>query len=163
RSIRDRFIQHALREAYRGLTEPGRHPAAILMIDIPPQDVDVNVHPTKSEVRFRDGGRIHGLVLSSIREKLLGSDLTPAALASVDDPNAPRLDMREKLAAFFRTLPSDVAAPDTGFPLTPSPGTPGEGGGEGPSQISHERPLPPRTLPTSDPAPAAPALQLHNA
>ncbi len=80
RPIRDRFIQHALREAYRGLTEPGRQPAAILLITMPPQDVDVNVHPTKSEVRFRDSARIHGLILSSIREKLLGSDLTPLAV-----------------------------------------------------------------------------------
>ena len=47
-------LQHALREAYRGLTEPGRHPAAVLLLEIPPQDVDVNVHPTKSEVRFRE-------------------------------------------------------------------------------------------------------------
>lgn len=80
RPIRDKFIQHALREAYRGLTEPGRFPAAILMLEVPPQDVDVNVHPTKIEVRFRDGGRIHGLVLSAVREKLLGSDLTPSTL-----------------------------------------------------------------------------------
>src|SRR5213078_3064817 len=80
RHIRDKFIQHALRESFRGLTEPGRHPAAILMIHLPPHDVDVNVHPTKIEVRFKDSGRIHGLVLSSIREKLLGADLTPAAM-----------------------------------------------------------------------------------
>ena len=73
------FCQHALREAYRGLTEPGRHPAAILLISMPPQDVDVNVHPTKIEVRFSDSGRLHGLVLAEIREKLLGNDLTPPA------------------------------------------------------------------------------------
>jgi len=70
RPIRDRFIQHALREAYRGLTEPGRQPAGILLIEVPPQDVDVNVHPTKSEVRFRDSGRIHGLVMGVVRESL---------------------------------------------------------------------------------------------
>lgn len=115
RAIRDRFIQHALREAYRGLTEPGRYPAAILLLELPPQDVDVNVHPTKSEVRFRDGGRIHGLVLSAVRERLLGSDLTPAAVPMRADDQAPREDLRAKLAAFFKTLP-------------PTPGeiTPGE-------------------------------------
>src|SRR6185295_13561605 len=58
RPIRDKFIQHALREAYRGLTEPGRHPAAIVLLEMPPADVDVNVHPTKTEVRFRDSGRV---------------------------------------------------------------------------------------------------------
>jgi DNA mismatch repair protein MutL len=106
RYIRDKFIQHALREAFRGLTEPGRYPAAVLMLEIPAQDVDVNVHPTKTEVRFRDGGRIHGLVLSGIREKLLGSDLTPAAVPMrVDRAADPRPDMREQLAAFFRQGP----------------------------------------------------------
>ena len=106
RHIRDKFIQHALREAFRGLTEPGRYPAAILMLHIPAADVDVNVHPTKTEVRFRDGGRIHGLVLSGIREKLLGSDLTPAAVPMrVDNPADIRPDMREQLAAFFRQPP----------------------------------------------------------
>ncbi len=109
RHIRDKFIQHALREAFRGLTEPGRYPAAILMLEIPAADVDVNVHPTKTEVRFRDGGRIHGLVLSGIREKLLGSDLTPAAVpmrvdAGVDN----RPDLREQLASFFRSGPPVV-------------------------------------------------------
>jgi DNA mismatch repair protein MutL len=106
RHIRDKFIQHALRESFRGLTEPGRYPAAILMLNIPAADVDVNVHPTKTEVRFRDGGRIHGLVLSGIREKLLGSDLTPSAVPMrVDGPGDPRPDMRQQLAAFFRQGP----------------------------------------------------------
>jgi DNA mismatch repair protein MutL len=190
RMIRDRFVQHALREAYRGLTEPGRHPAAILMLDMPPGDVDVNVHPTKSEVRFRDGGRIHGLVLSGVREKLLGSDLTPAAVpmrsygAPVDE--APRQEMRERLAAFFRQEFPGASAPpqSTSLPLPP-----GEGRGEGVWQSEprgyqssqstpfviparpHPSPLPEGEGTGSAPArPAlstgaaapAPALQLHN-
>ncbi len=111
RPIRDRFVQHALREAYRGLTEPGRYPAAVLLIDMPPADVDVNVHPTKVEVRFRDSGRIHGLVMAAVRERLLGSDLTPLAQPRGDDATPFRADMREKLATFFRAMPSEVVAP----------------------------------------------------
>jgi DNA mismatch repair protein MutL len=103
RHIRDRFVQHALREAYRGLSEPGRHPAGVLLLEIPPGDVDVNVHPTKIEVRFRDSGRIHGLVHSVVREKLQGCDLTPIAVPMSSDANpAPREDLRTKLAEFFR-------------------------------------------------------------
>jgi DNA mismatch repair protein MutL len=112
RYIRDRFIQHALREAYRGLTEPGRHPAAILLVEIPPQDVDVNVHPTKIEVRFRDSSRIHGLVHSVVREQLLGSDLTPSAIPMSSDRDlTPRVEMRERLAEFFKQVPASVIAP----------------------------------------------------
>src|SRR5215208_4631928 len=99
RAIRDRFIGHAIKEAYRGLMEPGRQPAAILMIDMPAGDVDVNVHPTKAEVRFKDSGRIHGLVLAGVREKLLGSDLTPKAHPGIDQEQ--NQGMREKLAAFL--------------------------------------------------------------
>jgi DNA mismatch repair protein MutL len=110
RHIRDKFILHALREAFRGLTEPGRYPAAILMLTIPPGDVDVNVHPTKTEVRFRDGGRIHGLVLSGVRERLLGSDLTPSAVPMRGDQPShqgavERADLRQQLADFFRAGP----------------------------------------------------------
>ncbi len=84
RPVRDKYIQHALKEAYRGLTEPGRHPAAVLLIEAPPDQVDVNVHPTKSEVRFRDSGSVHGLVLSAVREVLLAADLTPGATMRSD-------------------------------------------------------------------------------
>jgi DNA mismatch repair protein MutL len=111
RSIRDRFVIHALREAYRGLTEPGRHPAAILLLEMPPGDVDVNVHPTKSEVRFRDSGRVHGLILSAVRERLLGSDLSPRAIPMRANDESSRPDLREKLASFFKQLPPGVVAP----------------------------------------------------
>ncbi|MFG0326762.1 MAG: DNA mismatch repair endonuclease MutL [Phycisphaerales bacterium JB037] len=79
RLVRDKTIQHALREAYRGLIEPGRHPTAVMMIEMPPGAVDVNVHPAKLEVRFRDQSMIHGSVLRSVREALQRHDLTPAA------------------------------------------------------------------------------------
>jgi DNA mismatch repair protein MutL len=120
RHIRDKFIQHALRESYRGLTEPGRHPAAVLLLEIPPGDVDVNVHPTKTEVRFRDSGRIHGLVHSVIREKLLGSELTPLALARADTAGEPREDLRHKLAEFFRQMPGEFSTPPEARPGAPA-------------------------------------------
>lgn len=78
RSVRDKTLQHAVREAYRGLIEPGRYPTAVLMIEMPPAGVDVNVHPAKAEVRFRDQGLVHSLVLRSVREALQRADLTPA-------------------------------------------------------------------------------------
>jgi DNA mismatch repair protein MutL len=164
RHIRDKFVQHALREAYRGLTEPGRHPAAILMISVPPGDVDVNVHPTKVEVRFKDSGRIHGLVLSGIREKLLGSDLTPAAGLQGDNFEAPqRVDMRAKLAAFFQKIPGDLGAPAAPAPLElhSQPGPPPVlefSNAPAPAPIGN-----PQSAIGNPPPPTAPAIQLHNA
>ncbi len=79
RTIRDRTIAHAIKEAYRGLTEPGRFATAVLMLDLPPGAVDVNVHPAKLEVRFRDQSMIHQAVLHALRDALRAADLTPAA------------------------------------------------------------------------------------
>jgi DNA mismatch repair protein MutL len=77
RVIRDKTVQHAIKEAYRGLIEPGRHPTCMLMIEMDPGAVDVNVHPAKVEVRFRDSSLVHSAVLRSIREGLRATDLTP--------------------------------------------------------------------------------------
>ncbi len=76
RSIRDRALQHALGEAYRGLLLTGRYPICFLQIAMPPEAVDVNVHPTKLEVRFQDGGRVYSQLLGTLRTKFLTIDLT---------------------------------------------------------------------------------------
>lgn len=76
RFIRDRSLQHALGEAYRGLLLHGRYPIGFMRLDIPPDAVDVNVHPTKLEVRFQDSGRLYSQLLGTIRKKFLASDLT---------------------------------------------------------------------------------------
>lgn len=76
RHIRDRSLQHALGESYRGLLMTGRSPVCFLQLDMPADMVDVNVHPTKLEVRFADGGRIYSRVLQTLRHKFLSSDLT---------------------------------------------------------------------------------------
>ena len=77
RSIRDRSLQHALGEAYRGLLLTGRYPICFLRLDMPAELVDVNVHPTKLEVRFQDGGRLYSQLLGTLRTKFLTTDLTP--------------------------------------------------------------------------------------
>jgi len=77
RYIRDRSLQHALGEAYRGLLLGGRFPITFLRLELPTDAVDVNVHPTKLEVRFQDGGRIYSRLLGTLRQKFLSTDLTP--------------------------------------------------------------------------------------
>ncbi|MGE0109631.1 MAG: DNA mismatch repair endonuclease MutL [Bdellovibrionales bacterium] len=88
RPVKDKLIFGALRGAYGDYLPRGRHPAVALFIDVSPALVDVNVHPTKAEVRFRDAGHVRGLIVASIRDALSGASqfttnsLAPMALES---------------------------------------------------------------------------------
>ncbi len=75
RFIRDKFISAAVREAFRGLIEPDKYPVVFLFLQMPPQNFDVNVHPTKIEVRFDDSNLVYSQILALVREKLLSLDL----------------------------------------------------------------------------------------
>ena len=79
RYIRDRSLQHALSEAYRGLLMTGRYPVAFLRMEMAADQVDVNVHPAKLEVRFQNGGKLYSQLLSTIRNRFLSTDLTAKA------------------------------------------------------------------------------------
>ncbi|MDF1809118.1 MAG: DNA mismatch repair endonuclease MutL [Phycisphaerales bacterium] len=127
RTIRDRTIQHAIREAYRGLIEPGRHPTAVLMIEMSPTAVDVNVHPAKLEVRFRDQSMVHRAIYHGVKDALGRADVTPTLLqrlpgAGFDSSQAimpsatpeqinQRLDQQvDKLVEFFETKPASSSS-----------------------------------------------------
>ncbi len=84
RHIRDRALQHALTEAYRGLMMVGRQPIAFLTMQMPPELVDVNVHPTKLEVRFQDSGRLYSQLLATLRGKFLTTDLNTRVQSAAD-------------------------------------------------------------------------------
>ena len=66
RSIRDKVVSHAVRQAYQDVLYHGRHPAYVLFLELPATDVDVNVHPTKHEVRFRESRTVHGFLYGSL-------------------------------------------------------------------------------------------------
>ncbi|MDE2992264.1 MAG: DNA mismatch repair endonuclease MutL [Chloroflexota bacterium] len=74
RWVRSPFLAHAVAEAYRAMLPGGRHPVAVIRLDVPPEDVDVNVHPTKAEVRLRNERLVYGLVQRAIREALTAQD-----------------------------------------------------------------------------------------
>ena len=80
RAIQDSSLSHAITQAYDGLLKAGAFPFTVLLLDMPPDFVDVNVHPTKAEVRFRDSQLVFIAVQRTVREALLGSvDAAPVA------------------------------------------------------------------------------------
>jgi len=100
RFVRDRVIQHAIMQAYRGVVDRGRYPVVALFIDLPPGEVDVNVHPTKHEVRFRRQTVVHDSLQAALEQVLKRSPWLvhrPAQPAS-DQPIVNQA-YRERIAA----------------------------------------------------------------
>jgi DNA mismatch repair protein MutL len=119
RLIRDRLIQHALTEAYRNILPPTVFPVVLLFIEMPAAEVDVNVHPSKTEVRFRQQTVMHDFVRDAVRDALMkarpvpqflseinaqptaGPGLTPGARSSGGGQSAPWRDLYEPAATGF--------------------------------------------------------------
>lgn len=116
RVVQDRILAAAVKAAYQGLMPRGRHPVVVVYLTLPPEQVDVNVHPAKTEVRFRDPGKVYGLLLGALRQGL-GSlarespqyqvTWQPGSLALAQDPGA---------------APHPVASPSAWAGPLPSPG-----------------------------------------
>jgi DNA mismatch repair protein MutL len=130
RLIRDRLIQHALTDAYRNILPPTVFPVVLLFLEMPTAEVDVNVHPSKTEVRFRQQSVIHDFVRDSARAALMkarpvpqflseinaqpsaGQSLTPGARGG-DSANAPWRDLAAPVAGGF-ALQAQAVPPTTG-------------------------------------------------
>ena len=88
RLIRDRLLMHAITEAYRNVIPPTSFPVVLLFLEMPPEEVDVNVHPAKTEVRFRQSTHVHDFVRDSLRTALIQARPAAGFLASHTAPGA---------------------------------------------------------------------------
>jgi DNA mismatch repair protein MutL len=88
RLIRDRLLMHAITEAYRNVIPPTSFPVVLLFLEMPPEEVDVNVHPAKTEVRFRQQSLVHDFVRDSLRTALIQARPAAGFLASHAAPGA---------------------------------------------------------------------------
>jgi DNA mismatch repair protein MutL len=140
RLIRDRLLIHAITEAYRNVIPHTSYPVVLLFLEMPPEEVDVNVHPAKTEVRFRQQGHVHDFVRDSLRNALIKARPAAAFLASLgSEPSA---------------SPSLMPPPASHLPGPPrtDPGARGrEGAGPSPDPLAHGSD-PCAGLPDSDPA-----------
>ena len=143
RLIRDRLLLHAISEAYRNVIPPTSFPVVLLFLELPPEEVDVNVHPAKTEVRFRQQSLVHDFVRDSLRTALIKArpaagflaalDSAPAASSSLMPPSASplpgapdndsRLPEPDSDPAALQSARADAAA----FELTPRLPTPAPG------------------------------------
>ena len=147
RYIRDRSLTHAIMEAYRGLLQSKRKPVCFIFIRVPPSEVDVNVHPTKTEVKFRKPREVHNQLLHALKSTLREAKLTPQlSLSSEPGREAPekresREDVEKAVWDFFGKQSGDRERPRPG-----RTGPPGRTSARGAESSGPDRSAPRREM-----------------
>ena len=114
RVVKDKLVAHAVRQAYRDVLYNGRHPTFVLYLELDPATVDVNVHPTKHEVRFRDGRLVHDFLFSKIHKVL--ADVRPESTvddsAGAEEPQTESITHQNSLTLMNRAPATSQAGGD---------------------------------------------------
>ncbi len=111
RLIRDRLLLHAITEAYRNVIPPTSFPVVLLFLEMPPEEVDVNVHPAKTEVRFRQQSLIHDFVRESLRTALIKARPAAGFLAALDSQPSASPSLMPPAISPIPGPPGDAAPP----------------------------------------------------
>jgi DNA mismatch repair protein MutL len=148
RAVRDKLVAHAVRQAYRDVLFNGRHPTFVLFFEVDPAVVDVNVHPTKHEVRFRDGRMVHDFLYGTLHRAL--GDVRPedqlagsAPVTAVERPSGPQ-------AGEFGPQGEMRLAGNLLEQPQAQPYSPPAGSGAGAGYQYHYTPRPSSTLPAAE-------------
>jgi DNA mismatch repair protein MutL len=88
RLVRDKLLAHAVRQSYQDVLHHGRHPAFVLFLELPPRQVDVNVHPAKQEVRFREGRQVHDFIFRALHRRLAAGVTAASAAPDIGSTTA---------------------------------------------------------------------------
>jgi DNA mismatch repair protein MutL len=157
RLVRDRLLQHALGEAYRNIIPPANFPVVLIFLELPAAEVDVNVHPAKTEVRFRQQAAVHDFVRDSVRATLMAARPAASFLGSLESNALASPALTPPLRSTGALMED---APQSDGPLLSADAAP---------FALQEKPLPPQEVRLSFPAqPDAPnalpaiALREHN-
>jgi len=148
RPVKDRLLVGSLRAAYRDLLPRDRHPVAALFLDVPGEEVDINVHPAKTEVRFRDPSAVRGLIIGGLRNALDEAGHRSAARTQFAQPVA--------WTSGLTSHSSERGNPASFFPSQQASGTPAFAGvtEERPGYSDHQPQA--RAEPATEPVPAYP-------
>jgi DNA mismatch repair protein MutL len=147
RPVRDRRLLHAAHQAYATLLPRGRYPVLFLFLDLPPDEVDVNVHPSKAEVRFRSPGAIHDLVLRALRRSLPSAPRWGPLEVEPADARGPAEAVREPAPSSAWSGADDrIAAPASRAPSEVLSAGPARDGVEAAEPRTEQAPLIPDTI-----------------